>query len=328
MNESLPDTRSFLGMRAIIASAAMKELLEFVQRVGQTSASVLIGGESGSGKELIARAVHHHSLRCSKPWVDVSCAALPEHLVESELFGYERGAFSGADTPKPGLFELAHQGTLFLDEIGELEPRMQVKLLRVLDGTPYYRLGGTRKVTVDVRIIAATNQDLEAMVRDGRFRGDLFHRLGQIAITVPPLRERLEDIVPLAQYFLQQQNPALALSAEAMGMLQAYSWPGNIRELRNVITKAAVLVRGEEIDARDLPITLNFRPRPTGPVPINQVAAAANLDRIEKSTILETLAKTNGHQQRAAELLGISRRTLSRKLKLYGVESARQSCAS
>ncbi|MGA2596390.1 MAG: sigma-54 dependent transcriptional regulator [Bryobacteraceae bacterium] len=328
MNGTVPDTRNFLGMRAIIASAAMKELLEFVERVGQTSASVLIGGESGSGKELIARAVHHHSLRCSKPWVDVSCAALPEHLVESELFGYERGAFSGADSPKPGLFELAHQGTLFLDEIGELEPRMQVKLLRVLDGTPYYRLGGTRKVTVDVRIIAATNQDLEAMVRDGRFRGDLFHRLGQIAITVPPLRDRLEDIVPLAQYFLQQQNPSLTLTEDAMGMLQTYTWPGNIRELRNVITKAAVLVRGEEIDARDLPITMNFRPRPTGPVPIDQVAAAANLDRLEKSTILETLLKTNGHQQRAAELLGISRRTLSRKLKLYGVESARQSCAS
>jgi len=328
MNGPLPDTRSFLGMRAIIASTAMKELLEFVERVGQTNASVLIGGESGSGKELIARAVHHHSLRCSKPWVDVSCAALPEHLVESELFGYERGAFSGADAPKPGLFELANQGTLFLDEIGELEPRMQVKLLRVLDGTPYYRLGGTRKVSVDVRIIAATNQDLEAMVRDGRFRGDLFHRLGQITITVPPLRERLEDIVPLAQYFLQQQNPSLALSPEALEMLQAYAWPGNIRELRNVITKAAVLVRGGEIDVRDLPITLAFRPRPSGPVPIDQATAAANLDRLEKSTILETLVKTNGHQQRAAELLGISRRTLSRKLKLYGLESARQSCAS
>src|SRR5260370_22711927 len=216
-----PDAMSFLGMRAIIASSAMRELLAFEERVAQTNASVLIAGESGSGKEVIARALHHYSLRCSKAWVDVSCAALPEHLVESELFGYERGAFSGADSPKPGLFELAHQGTLFLDEIGELDPRMQVKLLRVLDGVPYYRLGGTRKVSVDVRIIAATNQDLDEMVKSGRFRNDLFHRIGQINITVPPLRERRDDILPLAEYFLQQQNPHLTLSEEAIGLLRA-----------------------------------------------------------------------------------------------------------
>jgi Nif-specific regulatory protein len=327
MNGSVPDTRSFLGMRAIVASPAMRQLLEFVERVAQTNAAVLIGGESGSGKELIARAVHHHSLRCSKAWVDVSCAALPEHLVESELFGYERGAFSGADTAKPGLFELAHQGTLFLDEIGELEPRMQVKLLRVLDGAPYYRLGGTRKVTVDVRIIAATNQDLEEMVRNGRFRNDLFHRLGQIAITVPPLRERPEDIVPIAEYFLQQQNPSLTLSAGACGNLQAHAWPGNIRELRNAMMKAAVLARGPELEASDLPLTMNSRPRSNGPVRIDQISTP-NLDHMEKHAILETLVKTNGHQQRAAELLGISRRTLSRKLKLYGTESARHTYAS
>lgn len=327
MNGPVPDTRNFLGMRAIIASPAMRQLLEFVERVAQTNAAVLIGGESGSGKELIARAVHHHSLRCSKAWVDVSCAALPEHLVESELFGYERGAFSGADTAKPGLFELAHQGTLFLDEIGELEPRMQVKLLRVLDGTPYYRLGGTRKVTVDVRIIAATNQDLEEMVRTGRFRNDLFHRLGQIALTVPPLRDRREDIVPIAEYFLQQQNPSLTLSEEACSALQAHAWPGNIRELRNAMMKAAVLARGPELDAADLPLTVNSRPRSNGPVRIDQIATP-NLDHMEKHAILETLVKTNGHQQRAAELLGISRRTLSRKLKLYGTESARQTYAS
>ena len=196
------ESKVFLGMAAIVASPAIRQLLSVVERVAQTSASVLIQGESGSRKELIARALHHHSLRCSKPWVDVSCAALPEHLVESELFGYERGAFSGADSAKPGLFELAHTGTLFLDEIGELEPRMQVKLLRVLDGTPYYRLGGVRKVSVDVRIIAATNQDLEEMVENGKFRGDLYHRLSQINLRVPPLRERPEDILPLAEHFL------------------------------------------------------------------------------------------------------------------------------
>src|SRR5579884_3258157 len=203
------DTETFLGMAAVIVSRPMQEILELVRRVAQTSVTVLIGGESGSGKELVARALHHYSLRASKPWVDVSCAALPDNLIESELFGYEKGAFSGADSAKPGLFELAHQGTLFLDEIGELEPRMQVKLLRVLDGVPYYRLGGVRKIAFDLRVIAATNQDLEAMVESGRFRNDLFHRISQITITVPPLRERREDIVPLAEYFLHQQNPNL-----------------------------------------------------------------------------------------------------------------------
>ena len=163
--------------------------------------------------------------------------------MESELFGYEKGAFSGADSPKPGLFELANHGTLFLDEIGELEPRMQVKLLRVLDGVAYYRLGGTRKVTVDVRVVAATNQDLESMVETGQFRGDLYHRLGQICLRVPPLRERREDIVPLAEHFLKQSNPRMIFSDEALRSAGGHSWPGNVRELRNAVTKAAVLAR-------------------------------------------------------------------------------------
>jgi two-component system, NtrC family, response regulator AtoC len=315
----------YLGMPAIISSPGMRQLIELVERIAQTNAAVLITGESGSGKELIARAVHHYSLRCAKPWVDVSCAALPEHLVESELFGYERGAFSGADSPKPGLFELANHGTLFLDEVGELEPRMQVKLLRVLDGVAYYRLGGTRKVTVDVRIVAATNQDLESMVDSSQFRGDLYHRLGQICLRVPPLRERQEDIVPLAEHFLKQTNLERHFSAEAMEALEGYRWPGNVRELRNVVTKAAVLARDPEITAEDLvlaPARTGFEPAPVLAVP------TANLDGMERSTILRVLAQTNGHQQRAAELLGISRRTLSRKLKLYGREAVRQSCAS
>jgi transcriptional regulator with PAS, ATPase and Fis domain len=309
----------------------MRDLIELAERIAQSSAAVLITGESGSGKELIARAVHHYSLRCAKPWVDVSCAALPEHLVESELFGYEKGAFSGADSPKPGLFELAHHGTLFLDEVGELEPRMQVKLLRVLDGVAYYRLGGTRKVTVDVRIVAATNQDLEQMVETGSFRGDLYHRLGQICLRVPPLRERAEDIVPLAEHFLKQTNSRLHFSSEALQVLQGHRWPGNVRELRNVVTKAAVLAREIEIGATDL---LLAPPRPsareaTTTMPtVPSTAPSANLDGMEKSTILRVLAQTNGHQQKAAELLGISRRTLSRKLKLYGREAVRQSYAS
>lgn len=303
----------------------MQQLIGLVERIAQTNAAVLITGESGSGKELIARAVHHYSLRCAKPWVDVSCAALPEHLVESELFGYERGAFSGADSPKPGLFELANHGTLFLDEVGELEPRMQVKLLRVLDGVAYYRLGGTRKVTVDVRIVAATNQDLEHMVETAQFRSDLYHRLGQICLRVPPLRERTEDIVPLAEHFLKQSNLNRYFSSDALEALQRHRWPGNVRELRNVVTKAAVLARDEEIGARDLLLAPERVPAQSAPVP---AVPTANLDGMEKTTILRVLAQTNGHQQRAAELLGISRRTLSRKLKLYGREAVRESCAS
>jgi DNA-binding NtrC family response regulator len=320
-----PQAKLYLGMPAIISSPAMQQLIGLVERIAQTNAAVLITGESGSGKELIARAVHHYSLRCAKPWVDVSCAALPEHLVESELFGYERGAFSGADSPKPGLFELANHGTLFLDEVGELEPRMQVKLLRVLDGVAYYRLGGTRKVTVDVRIVAATNQDLEHMVETAQFRSDLYHRLGQICLRVPPLRERTEDIVPLAEHFLKQSNLNRYFSSDALEALQRHRWPGNVRELRNVVTKAAVLARDEEIGARDLLLAPERVPAQSAPVP---AVPTANLDGMEKTTILRVLAQTNGHQQRAAELLGISRRTLSRKLKLYGREAVRESCAS
>jgi transcriptional regulator with PAS, ATPase and Fis domain len=318
-------TKTFLGMPAVVSSPAMRQLLELVERIAQTNAAVLITGESGSGKELIARAIHHYSLRCAKPWVDVSCAALPEHLVESELFGYEKGAFSGADSAKPGLFELANLGTLFLDEIGELEPRMQVKLLRVLDGVPYFRLGGVRKVAVNVRVVAATNQDLEVMVRTGQFRNDLYHRLGQICLCVPPLRERLDDIVPLAEYFLKQSNPRSFFSGEALRALQRHAWPGNVRELRNVVTKAAVLSRNLEIRADDLMLTM------PGPATVQrsvETSSTANLDGMEKNAILQVLAQTNGHQQRAAELLGISRRTLSRKLKLYGREAVRESCAT
>jgi len=318
--------KTYLGMQAIVSSPAMRQLLDLVERIAQSSAAVLITGESGSGKELVARAVHHYSLRCAKPWVDVSCATLPEHLVESELFGYEKGAFSGADASKQGLFELANHGTLFLDEIGELEPRMQVKLLRVLDGVAYYRLGGVRKVTVDVRVVAATNQDLEHMVDTGQFRGDLFHRLGQICLHVPPLRERAEDIVPLAEHFLQQSNPRLAFSDDAVEVLLNHSWPGNVRELRNVVTKAAVLALHHEIRASDL-VFNQHRPNKEH-APVLTVPDASSLDGMEKSMILRVLAQTNGHQQRAAELLGISRRTLSRKLKLYGREGVRESCAS
>ena len=300
----------YLGVAAIIASPAMRQVMDLVERAARTSATILITGETGTGKEIVARAVHHYSLRANKPWVDFNCAALPEHLVESELFGHEKGAFSGADSVKAGLFELAHGGTLFLDEVGELEPRMQVKLLRVLDGVPYYRVGGQKKVPVDARIVAATNQDLEAAVDSGRFRTDLFHRLNQCQIRVPPLRERRADIVPLAEHFLRQHAGHAEFSAEAKAVLEGCRWPGNVREVRNAVTSAVIAARDYIIAAGDLP-------------PLGQaahLAAAPNalgLEGVERNTIFAALQKTGGHHQKTAELLGISRRTLTRKLKLY-----------
>jgi DNA-binding NtrC family response regulator len=325
--------RMFLGMPAVIASEVMKRLMAMVERVARSNATVLIIGESGSGKELIARAVHQFSQRQMRPWVDLSCAALPEHLLESELFGYDKGAFSGADAHKPGLFELAHQGTIFLDEIGELDPKMQVKLLRVLDGVPYYRLGGTKKVAVDVRVVAATNQDLEAAVAEGRFRSDLYHRLSQITLRVPPLRKRMEDIAPLARHFLANQDAGLRFSDAAVDALASHAWPGNIRELRNVVTKAAVLAQGPVIEADELAFAAAGMGRVAAEdqfaEPVHTVRAASvrpngtngsrstSLDGMERRMIMEALEATGGHQQRAAARLGISRRTLSRKLKLY-----------
>ncbi len=316
-------------MEAIVCSEMMRKLMAMTERVARGSAAVLITGETGTGKELIARAIHYHSARSAKPWVDVNCAALPEHLVESELFGYEKGAFSGADTPKPGLFELADRGTLFLDEIGELEPKIQVKLLRVLDGVSYYRLGGQRKVSVDVRVVAATNRSLEEAVRTGQFRSDLFHRVGQIQLRVPPLRERSEDIVPMAEYFLQQAHPEKSLSEVALSILKAYSWPGNIRELRNVILHAATMAQHSELRPEDFPDEIADQCQAS-----EQTTSVADvvespreivaLDDMEKQAILRALQRVGGHQGLAAEQLGISRRTLSRKLKQYSIEQSEQ----
>lgn len=319
-SDPAPALQSFLGLPALIGSEPMRQLMRMVEKVARTNAAVLITGESGTGKEVVARAIHHYSLRCTKPWVDLSCAALPEHLIESELFGYEKGAFSGADSTKQGLFELANHGTLFLDEMGELDLKMQVKLLRVLDGTPYYRLGGTRKVAVDARIIAATNQDLEQAIRSGRFRNDLFHRLSQVHLSVPALRDRVDDIVPLAHFFLKQQNPNLRFSSPALEALQRHEWPGNIRELRNLVIKSAVLASDELIEVRHLPAV--FQNRACIPIP----KTATTIDGMERQMILNVLSQTGGHHQRAADLLGISRRTLSRKLKVYEMDSPAEPC--
>jgi len=295
----------------IVESPRMRDVFRLVEKAARTEATVLITGESGSGKEVVAKALHHFSLRCEKSWVDVNCGAFPDHLVESELFGYEKGAFSGADTQKPGLFEMAHMGTLFLDEVGELDAKMQVKLLRVLDGAPYYRLGGTRKVSVNVRILAATNKSLESAATSGAFRGDLYHRLNQVNIEVPPLRERREDIGPLAYHFLREVDPRLDLTEDALAALEDHDWPGNVRELRNAMTRAAVLTESWEISAADLPM------KPRTPDVSGNPALKRRLGNVEHETIMEALAKSGGRQDLAARLLGISRRTLLRRLRVY-----------
>ena len=303
----------------------MRELLEVVRRVALADLPVLITGESGTGKELVARAVHHCSPRAAKPWIDVCCAALPEHLIESELFGHEKGAFSGADTAKQGLFELADGGTILLDEIAELEPRMQAKLLRVLDGESYFRLGGVRKVLVDVRVVAATNRNLA--VREGNgFRLDLYHRLSQIHLEVPPLRERREDIVPLAKHFLRQCNPGLELTREACLLLERHDWPGNVRELRNVTAKAALLARHSSIGASDVAVAGGAGYREAEP-PL-AAAEELRLKRIERQAIFDALAVADGRKQQAAEMLGISLRTLNRKLRSYQMEAQRRGGAA
>ena len=312
-----PNVCSFVGMPAVVASDAMREVMRFVEKIAPSNAAVLITGESGSGKEVVARALHEYSGRSAKPWIDINCAALPDHLLESELFGYEKGAFSGADSTKPGMFELAHSGTLFLDEIGDLNLKSQSKLLRVLDGWPHYRLGGTRKVEVNVRIVAATNADLEKEVRLGKFRNDLFHRLNQVRVSVPPLRERPDDIVPLAKLFLQQEKPGLTISSEAMEALVIYSWPGNVRELRSLMALVAVMAEGPAVRLENLPQEFQtMRQESADP-------ESHSLGRLEQEVILNALAQTAGRRDRAAAMLGISRRTLIRKLKVYGVRTSR-----
>jgi PAS domain S-box-containing protein len=311
--------REIDGTQFIIASPLMVRFMGMVDRVAGHTESVLVVGETGTGKELVARTIHGSSHRRHKPLVDINCAALPEHLVESELFGYEKGAFSGADASKPGLFELADTGTIFLDEIGELQTQVQVKLLRVLDGAPYFRLGGHRKIIVDVRVVAATNQDLEAAVREGRFRKDLYHRLSQFQLRVPPLRERPEDIVALAQHFLTLKAPGKTFTDEALAALQGNDWPGNIRELRNLVAQLAMAATGKQIALAEVQAALSSEATST---PTRTAMPLGNLENMEEQMIISALERTGGHRAQAAEQLGISRRTLSRKLREYEIDVA------
>jgi PAS domain S-box-containing protein len=311
--------REIDGTQFLIASPIMHKFMGMVDRVAGHTETVLVTGETGTGKELVARTIHESSNRHMQALVDINCAALPEHLVESELFGYEKGAFSGADSSKPGLFEMADKSTIFLDEIGELQPQIQVKLLRVLDGQPYYRLGGNRKITVDVRVVAATNQDLELAVKEGRFRQDLFHRLSQFQLRVPPLRERPEDIVALARHFLSLKAPTKSFAGDALAAFQEHPWPGNIRELRNTVAKLAMATEQRQITGAEVVAELRgehrIEKRTSGAVPLG------NLDNMEEQMIIRALEQTGGHRAQAAERLGISRRTLSRKLREYEIDT-------
>jgi two-component system, NtrC family, response regulator AtoC len=294
--------------------APLQAVLEVIARVAPSDSPVLISGESGTGKEIVAHMLHRLSGR-SGPFVDVSCAALSEGLLESELFGHEKGAFPGADERKLGLMELAAGGTLFLDEISELSPKLQGKLLRALDQLSFYRVGGTQKVEVDVRILAATNRDLATRVSEGGFRDDLFYRVNTIAIELPPLRDRAVDIPLLARVFLKQfgkANPP-TLTTDAVELLGRYPWPGNVRELRNVIERVVLLARGPQITAADLPLELPVRGAAE-----RAAAPALSLAELERRHIESVLHETSWHQGRAASALGISSKTLYRKIREYG----------
>jgi two-component system NtrC family response regulator len=304
------------------SNARMAEAINVAARAAQSRAIVLVRGESGTGKELLARAIHYASPRARSPLVAVNVAALPETLLESELFGHERGAFTGADRERRGRFELADGGTLFLDEIGDLPKGTQVKLLRVLQEQSFERLGGSRTIKVDVRVVAATHRDLEAMVRAGEFREDLFYRLNVVSIELPPLRERREDIPMLVDHFLRRfaresgQQPR-AVSREAMDRLLKYAYPGNVRELENIVQRAVVLARGEVIGAADLP--LHLAELKSEDVPASG-SLVARLAAFERALLVQALADAGGVQTRAARALGIGERHLRYRLKKHGLE--------
>jgi len=301
------------------ASPRMREIFHLLELVSPSDANVLLLGETGTGKELVAQAIHRNSPRAAGPFVVVNCAALPETLMESELFGHERGAFTGAVSRQEGRFLLAHRGSLFLDEIGELSLTTQAKILRVLQTREFEALGSTRTLKVDVRIIAATNRNLEARVRDGRFRDDLFYRLNVFPIVLPPLKERLDDLALLADHFLRtygakNRRKIKAMSPEVLQAFQDYPWPGNIRELENVIERGVIVCLGDTLTRRDLPDHLQHA---GWAMPDRMVEP--ELPELERQFISRTLEKVDGKRQAAAEHLGISLEELELKLRSYGV---------
>jgi len=316
LKKQLDDIRAKGQM--IGASPSFRRMLTLVEQIADSSATILIQGESGTGKELVARTIHERSARRNGPFVAVNCAALPETLLESELFGYEKGAFTGAAGRKEGRFELANGGTLFLDEVADLSLITQPKILRVLQEGEFERLGGTRSLQVDVRIVAATNQDLSEMVKEKRFREDLYYRLNVITVRVPPLRERHEDIRVLAQHYLRvyaakNGRKLEGFSNEALERLESYAWPGNVRELENLIERTVLLARKDRIDAEDLPEEVAGVKRPPRDAILELVGTP--LADIEQRLLDETLRITGGNKTQAAKLLGIDVRTVARKLE-------------
>ena len=295
-------------------SAAMQAALRIIDRVAPTDSAVLILGDSGTGKELVARAIHERSHRAQRPFVPIHCGALPREVFESELFGHEKGAFTGAVGTKPGLVELADGGTLFLDEIGEMEPDSQVKVLRALETGTFFRVGGTRPRRVDVRLVAATNRDLAEAMKTGAFRQDLYFRINTIAVKLPPLRERREDIALLATHFVGTTAAygVKRLSPRVLAALEAYDWPGNVRELLHAIERAVILSKGEEIQPEDLP------PEVLG-APAAAASPGGSLEQMERQHIVATLRQVGGHRGKAAALLAIDPKTLYRKIIAYGI---------
>ncbi|HJQ69369.1 MAG TPA: sigma-54 dependent transcriptional regulator [Blastocatellia bacterium] len=310
----------------VVRSQKMNEIMNLVRKVAPSNAIALVTGESGTGKELVANTIHCFSSRSNGPFIDISCAAIQETLLESELFGYEAGAFTGARKRKLGLLELAHGGTLFLDEIGEMSLTLQSKLLRVLESQSFFRVGGTKKVEVDVRFVAATNRELDQFVAEGKFRADLMFRINNFTIKLPPLRDRPEDIPSLAEHFLAKVSGGngLTISEDAMRVMTNYSWPGNVRELRNVIERAVILASEEIITPEDLPIELRTHVPRSFQVAAEEEDPLVNLDDMKKRQILTVLEQTGWHQGRASELLGISPSTLYRQLKSYGLTRTRR----
>lgn len=294
-------------------SKVIKDIISLIERVAGSNASVLITGESGTGKEVAAVALHQNSPRSHEPFIPVNCAALPEQLLESELFGHERGAFTGATSRKLGRFELADKGTIFLDEIAEMSMNMQAKLLRVLQEKTFERVGGTETLSVDVRVIAATNRQMDEAIKKGQFREDLFYRLNVIHIHLPPLRERKEDIPLLAGHFLQKFGHTYQvnkISPEAMDLLCKYHWPGNIRELQNVIERSTIICRDNEIRPEHLPRDIYTAPKSTSDMIVEFPEQGLSLEELEKELILKALEKSGGNQTKAAQLLGITRSAL------------------
>ncbi len=306
-------------------STAMQGIFATIMRVAPSRATVLLAGESGVGKDLIARAIHHHSPRKDRPFVKINCTALPENLMESELFGYEKGAFTGANTSKPGKFEQADTGTVMLDEIGDVPASVQIKLLRVLQEREFERLGSNKTTHIDVRVIAATNRDLRAALEDGTFREDLYYRLNVVPIEIPPLRERKEDIPYLARHFVEKLGPETGdrvfdISDSAIDKLAQYSWPGNVRELENVIERSMVMASGETLEPNDIRLDMVLRQRHNTSSEFG-LPDGMSLDQYEMELIKGALKKADGNKSQTARLLGLTRNALRYRLTQMGIES-------